>query len=227
MSIRYSQGANDDLAPLKSTPIDDDSATGFWGGAQRCFVQVALAAVLAATTLSTALAEQIQQRSGDQSDVPAGSLVKSTALDYNEFWQNQVAPVPSSLYQNLPLGEKDDLPAGSLFGEPDEDYWLNPIFALPAVGGVQPATLYQRLPYLSGIGGDQSDVPAGSLKKFTSPDEDYWQNPIFALPAVGGVAPAGLYQLLPYSSFDAGETAFPAAPLDEDLWQNPVWSAQA
>src|SRR6266699_3860595 len=113
MSVKYQQGANDDLAPLKSTPIDDDSATAFWGGAQKCFVQIALAAVLAATTLSTALAEKIQQ--GEQSDVPAGSLVN---LKVDEvYWQNSIQPVAASLYVQLPFTDLEEIPAGSLFGE--------------------------------------------------------------------------------------------------------------
>lgn len=80
MAIIYRQGANDDLAPLKSVPIDDDSATAWWGGAQKCFVAVALAAVLAATALSTDVAASVAVI-GDQSDIPAHTLVNLTVDD--------------------------------------------------------------------------------------------------------------------------------------------------
>src|SRR4051794_16726150 len=105
--------------------IDDDSAD-YWCGVSRCAAGIALAGCLLATALSTSLAETVQQRSGDQSDVPAGSLVKSTALDYGETWTNWVRPVLADFYQKLPLGDPEELPAGSLkkFTSPDEDYWL-------------------------------------------------------------------------------------------------------
>src|SRR5207244_1042345 len=116
----------------------------------------------------------------------------------------------------LPLGDPEELPAGSLFGQDDEDFWQNPVAPVAA-------TIRWPQQY---VFGDQSDVPAGALKKFTSPDEDYWLNPIFALPAVGGVTPASFYQSLPYL-FDEATQQVPSAAQDEDYWQSSVLPSQA
>ena len=205
MAIRYIQQGDDAPLPGKNTPIDDDSAIAWWGGVSRCAVGIAIAACLVVTSLSTALAQQVQQESGDQSDVPSGALVKSTALDYGELWENWVIPVAANLYQNLPLGEKDDLPAGNLFGQDDEDFWVNPVAPVPA-------SLRWPQQYTFG---DQSDVPAGKLLNFVSADEDYWENPAYPVPA-------SLFQSLPYLP-DREDFAAPTGTIaDEDYWPNPA-----
>lgn len=233
MAIKYSQGQGDDLAPLNSVGIDDDGATGWWSGAQKCFAGVAFASVLAATTLSTSLAAQIQQ--GDQSDVPAGSLVNLTVEE--SYWQNQTRPVPASFYQALPYfyDPAEIVPQPAAF-QPDEDSWQS------GVPPVQSAVFRSPIPL------DPDDIPAGSL--FGQQDEDFWRNPVAPVPASNlwpqqwafdvqesagslfgqydedfwrsGVAPVWWTNLSPQqASFDVQEPALFGQP-DEDYWRNSV-----
>lgn len=70
------------------------------------------------------------------------------------IWRNLVSPVQVTLYQSLPLGDKDEIPAGSLVivtYKPDEDLWRN------LTSPVAP-TMFVRLPM-----GDRDEIPAGSL----------------------------------------------------------------
>ena len=110
--------------------------------------------------------------------------------------------VVASIYQPLPyLPDAEELP-GSLSGQPDEDFWQNPVFSVPA-------TLFQVLPYLP----DAQDLPSGSL--YGEPEEAYWQNQV--APIAGR-----LYQVLPYAH-DAGEIfVAPFIGTDEDYWPSPV-----
>ncbi len=98
---------------------------------------------------------------------------------------------------------QDEIPAGSLYGQPDEDFWQNPVVPVPA-------SIYQRFPYLP----DPEEIPAGGL--FGQFDEDFWA---LGPPSV----PAKIYQSLPYLP-DAEE--IPAGKLfgqaDEDFWKNAV-----
>jgi hypothetical protein len=111
-----------------------------------------------------------------------------------------------------------DDPAGSLYGQPDEDFWVN------AVAPVAPS-VYQRLPYLPEL----SDEPAASLARFSTPDEDFW--PPYAGASGGGQAYIAqllqtslvLYQPLPIAAGESAEVP-PQAVFqpDEDFWFNPV-----
>jgi hypothetical protein len=257
MAIIYRQGANDDLVPLASVGIDDDSATGWWGGAQKCFVAVALATFLATAALSTDVAASVAV--GEQSDIPAGALVNVKIDDDSAtaWWagaqkcfswvhassvQSQTA-LSAQLSEYEAEGEQSDVPAGSLFGQPDEDFWQNPVAPVPA-------TLFQRLPL-----GDPEEIPAGSL--FGQPDEDFWENPVAPVVAsnlwpqpfsfdvqepAGSLfgqpdedywlqddlpqpVAASLFQRLPYAP-DPADSDFVLPPaafvLDEDFWQNPA-----
>jgi hypothetical protein len=100
-----------------------------------------------------------------------------------------------------PVLDVDDVPAATLRGQPDEDYWQNQV-------PPQAATLVVQLPL-----GDPEEIPAGVLRG--EPDEDFWVNPT---PPVA----ASLYQRLPF--LDPEE--LPAASLygqpDEDAWQPPL-----
>jgi len=69
--------------------------------------------------------------------------------------------------------------------------------------------------YRSPVLGDQEEVPAGSLLKFTSPDEDYWQNP--TAPQV-----ATMYQSLPVVFDQVDFVTNVITVVDEDYWQNAV-----
>ena len=132
---------------------------------------------------------------GDDFPVPAAA-----ALEEGEW--NAPPPVAASIYQTFPyLPDAEEIP-GSLSGQPDEDFWQNPVSPVPA-------TLFQVLPYLP----DAQDLPAGSL--YGEPLEDYWLNPVF--PVCGS-----LHQPLPYSH-DAGEIiVVPSIGTDEDFWASPV-----
>src|SRR5207237_3810892 len=106
--------------------------------------------------------------------------------------------------QRLPLGDPEEIPAGSLSGQADEDFWWNPV-------PPQAASIYQRLPL-----GDPEELPAGSL--FGKPDEDFWSNL---------VAPVAASNWWPQQfTFDVQE---PAGQLfgqyDEDFWQGQVQPA--
>jgi hypothetical protein len=97
--------------------------------------------------------------------------------------------------------------AASLHGQPDEDYWPNP---------VQPvaASLYQSLPYLFP---NEEIVPQPGTT--LAPDEDFWSNPVQPVPAT-------FYQSLPYAFADkdeipAGSLLAPSEPGSGD----GSWSA--
>jgi hypothetical protein len=119
--------------------------------------------------------------------------------------------------------DPEEVPAGSLvkFSTPDEDFWANPAQAVCRMQQVAcrtnstydlPPTTYQSSPYLP----DLNDDPAHTLAVFSTPDEDFWQNPT---PPV----PPSLKQPLPIA---AGEPAEVPAQVvfqpDEDFWVNPV-----
>ena len=197
MAIIYQQGANDDLAPLASVGFDDQS-NGWWGGTQKCFASIALAAVLAATAVSTAIASQVSSQ--DQSEVVVAQFA------HDDYWQNPSAPVAASNYQKLQFVDLDEIPAGSLYGQPDEDFWVNPVAPVPAA-------IYQRLPL-----GDPEEIPAGSLRGQL--DEDFWQNPVAPVAA-------SLYQKLPLGDVEEIPAGRLFGQYDEDLWLSGVAPLQA
>jgi hypothetical protein len=134
------------------------------------------------------------------------SIILPIAPPNEDYWQNSIAPVAARLYQRLPLGDPEEIPAGSLrLGQPDEDYWQNPV--APVV-----ARLYQRLPL-----GDPEEIPAGSLVPILpQPDEDSWQNPVAPLlAALWQRLPLGDPEEIPAGSLRLGQP-------DEDYWRNPV-----
>ena len=135
--------------------------------------------------------------------------------------------------------EQDEIPAGSLHGQPDEDFWQNPVEPVPA-------SLWQPLPLLWDAQetvppiifatpdedfwsnptspqpatvyqklplGDVEELPAGSL--YGVPEEEYWQNQAKPLHAV-------LYQRLPYLADTDELGQFVPLGIDEDFWQNQV-----
>lgn len=120
MPIIYQYQADDlPIAAAVVNPVDDDS---WWSGVQTCFASIALASLLATTSLSTAIAPTVWS----QDEIP-GSL---SGQPDEDFWQNPVAPVPNTLrlFQQWPLDVQE--PAGSLFG-PNEDFWQNPVAPVP------------------------------------------------------------------------------------------------
>jgi hypothetical protein len=219
MAVRYLQsGQADEAGFLLTGGQIDDGADSWWAGAQLCFARVALATALAATTVTAAIASDLQQ---DLEEIPAGSLKVLSTPD-EDYWQNRTPPVPASIYQQLPYARLDpeELPAGSLakFSTPDEDFWDNPLSPIATAN-------YQKLPYQP----EPEELPGGSLLKFSSPDEDYW-----GLGAGGwGLGKAPVVGPNPQSLAPSPQTLYlpdlsddPAASLrgqpDEDYWQNPV-----
>ncbi|MDP2735985.1 MAG: hypothetical protein Q8P12_07320 [bacterium] len=100
----------------------------------------------------------------------------------------------------LYLPAPDEIPGG-LSGQPDEDYWQNPVSPVPA-------SLYQPLPSLP-------DVEEPTAVLWGEPVEDYWKNPVFPVQA-------SVYQKLPL--LPDGEEPVPPLTLgtDEDYWLSPV-----
>lgn len=83
------------------------------------------------------------------------------AIFDEDLWENPVAPVQASLFLRLPLGDVEELPAGSLkLGVPDEDFYSPP-------GMQQSWGVY---------------VPPDDTVVLPAPtsvvDEVYWQNPV-------------------------------------------------
>jgi hypothetical protein len=196
MAIRYLQGSGEDFAQSVVPTLDDDD-TSWIAGASRCFAGVALAAVLSITALSTALAANIQQV--DQAEVPQ----PTTTIVDEDYWQ-QCPPFPAVaiVYRALQFLDPEEIPAGSLYGQFDEDFWNNP------VAPVAPA-LYQRLPLY-----DVEEIPAGSL--YGQFDEDFWQNPVVPVQSVLYRSPVlGDQEEVPAGSLLNGIP-------DEDFWLNPA-----
>jgi hypothetical protein len=249
MSVRLQFGTPDEAGFLAAGGQIDDGTDSWWAGAQLCFARVALATALAATTLTAAIASDLQQ---DLEEIPAGSLKVFSTPD-EDYWQNPVPsslfPVACSIYQQLPYARLDpeELPAGSLakFPSPDEDFWDNPLIPIATAN-------YVRLPHLP----DPEETPAGKLANFISPDEDLWQNPLSPIATANFLRlpylpdpeeiPAGKLYGQPDEDYWANGVALPTfcrteAPprpylpdlgddpaaslrsqLDEDYWQNPV-----
>jgi hypothetical protein len=209
-------------------PCLGDDSDNWWGGVQQCFASVALAALVATTSLSGQLASSVTQERDDYVPPPTANIVDEDYWqnrtspvaasnwiapfdqvdpDYTapiafqpdeDYWQNPVAPVPASFWLALPLGGEPD----SYTFQPDEDYWQNPVAPLPPMFG----KLY--IP-------DPDEIPAGTL--YGQPDEDYWQNPTPPVPAT--------LLRLPYlpdpEEIPAGSLLKFTSP-DEDYWQNRV-----
>ena len=148
-----------------------------------------------------------QQFSFEQNEIAPQPPVFSPDED---LWNNSVFPsVWPNLCQNQWAFDVDE-PAGSLHGQPDEDFYGPPlpwpniyIFPQQSIFDVQ--------------------EPAGHL--FGQPDEDFWSNPVSAVPAT-------VYQRLPYlpdpEEIPAGNLIVPL-PVDELYWQNqsaPVAGSQ-
>ena len=145
-------------------PFDDDSGEGFWGGNQLCGVSYALA--VAATSIILSFPQQ--------------GLASQLVTD-EDFWPQAQLPPPvqATLYQKLPIGDPEEIPAHTLKGQLDEDFW--PQFQLPPPVR---ATLYQKLPL-----GDPEEIPAKTLRGL--PEEELWQNRVWPVPAT-------IWQELPY-----------------------------
>jgi hypothetical protein len=229
MAISYLQSEADALVPVPASPVVNDESDSWWGGAQRCFAAVAIVATLAICAASTAQCQNLQQQNEEVTQVPSsgGGSWSQWPLRYQsgailvrylergsedfvgpafqpdeDYWQNPVPPLASSIYQKLPyVPDPEEVPAGQLYGQADEDFWQNPVAPVPQ-------SLYQRLPL-----GDPEEIPAGNL--YGQPDEDFWQNPVAAVAA-------SLYQRLPLGDPEELPAGRLSGQPDEDFWSNPA-----
>jgi hypothetical protein len=184
--------------PPPPLTIDDDSLC-WWGGTQRCFASVALATVIAAGTLSTALAQKIQQQTEDV--VPAAASFVAN----DDYWINP-SPTPATVnFVSRPytFDAVEIVPPAHPPFVPDEDFWP----ALLAPTGQPPAMLLSRQPFAF----DVQDLPATPSSQI---DEDYWV-PSRAFQTVG-------YQWLIIAQEQADVVSAPQVfHPDEDYWQFP------
>lgn len=116
-----------------------------------------------------------------------------------DFWVNPTAPTIGTLYQRLPIGDPEELPAADLTATVDEYFWLNPVF--PVAGSLGPI-------YLP----DPEEIPAASLT--ATVDEYLWQNP--TAPVIGT-----FLRLNPWVDDQTPQFVVLFQP-DEDFWLNPV-----
>jgi hypothetical protein len=127
---------------------NEDTSQDWWAGDRKCFVSVALATLLATTTLSTTLASAIHQRQEDvsphgnfeqdgwQPPAPWG-LSRTPALSMDadapvpqaapfllsdDAWIAS-APWPQSAPQPILSSDESVFPAAVIF-QPDEDFWI-------------------------------------------------------------------------------------------------------
>jgi len=141
-----------------------------------------------------------------------------------DFWANPTAPVAASVYQRLPLGDPEELPAGSLYGVPVEEYWQNPVPPVPASQLVLSFVDPDYAPAF--IDEDFWINPTIPVAAFVVPqpwftqdevfarlDEDYW--PQFVITALG--------QNVSLAVVDSEFVPAPVATIvDEDYWPQPV-----
>jgi len=147
---------------------------------------------------------------GSSSNVLATQLVVEILLDSPHpldegLWRNPTAPVEAKLYQRLPLGDPEEVPAGSFLVSPsvEEEYWQNPVRPVPA-------SLY-RSPCFT----DPDETP--SLFTPQVVQDEYWQNSVAPVPATE-------YERLPLGDPEEipAATLLVSDSVWEDYWQNPV-----
>jgi hypothetical protein len=160
---------------------------------------VALATVIAAGTLSTALAQKIQQQTEDV--VPAAASFVAN----DDYWINPSPPLATVNFVSRPytFDAVEIVPPAHPPFVPDEDFWP----ALLAPAGQPPATLLSRQPFAF-------DVQELVLLPSSQIDEDYWV-PSRAFQTVG-------YQWLIIAQEQADVVSAPQVfHPDEDYWQFP------
>src|SRR3972149_11247915 len=108
--IRYRYTDSD----LPRPPLYEDNSEGWWAGVRHCFVAVPLAGTLAAVVLSTSLAFGYQQQTEDI--VPQPPQIAA-----EEYLHVRTPSAPALRFLYLP--DPEELPAGALFGQPDDELW--------------------------------------------------------------------------------------------------------
>lgn len=104
----------------------------------------------------------------DPEELPAGSFISPLKPD-EDFWQNWAAPIPRSMYVQLPyMPDPEEISARTLFGQDDEDFYWNQFWGTPRP--VQGA-MYIVFPVLP----DPEELSANTF--FGRDDEDFlWSN---------------------------------------------------
>lgn len=191
-SPRYLFTSDSDQLPVAPQLNIEDDSDGWWAGIQHAFVAVPLAGALAALALSASLAFGYQQQIEDIIPAPSPEVVE------DEYWQVSTPAYPPVRLQ-LPYFHEDELPAGSLFGQPDEDFWRVETPPYPP-----PRFLY--LP-------DPEELPTGAL--FGAPAEEEW---LIYLPPY----PFRPFPLTPWvADEDFAVTPAPGLGVEEDYWLPP------
>ena len=192
MALIYIWPSDDEQLAGQAVDSHFDEDASWWAGAQKCGATVTLAAVLAITTASTALATSVF---GQREDTPQ---LLSTPLVYEEYWQNPVAPV--NWPQPAVKIDDDVHPTFVQVFTPDDGDWR------PLVAPVADSN-YIRLPFL-----DPDLLPQFSpINPITDDAESVWQ------PQIQPWDPN--WTLLFF--LDDGSTV-PIFQYDEDFWANPV-----
>lgn len=184
----------EELAPGKSTPLDDDSSN-WWAGAQRCFATAAVAAVLAGSAFAAALDRNLQQ----QTDEVGPQSVAQAVDEY--YWQNPTPPVPASLWQPLPIDfDAGEVAPGAVSTAFDDEGFGPRVISC----GAQPASILAVSCVPRAV---EDDAPQFAAPSFT-PEEDY---------RVPGAQPASILAAQMFTlplEYDAGELA--SSVVDED-----------
>lgn len=244
----------------------DDNSDHYWAGVQRCFSRVAIVTALTTSTLAAQIPANTYGLDARYND-PAGFLRGPPEEDFWRNPLATRWPSPSIPQAQNTQGDEvavqleaggqgpgwqfrspgtrvvrhqvsaGDEPAGSLFGQYDEDFWVNPVAPVPLT----------FRPLSPSIGDEQE--PAGSLFQLAPPEEDFWQNPVPTLwppprtpqaqitegdekplgAEAGGLGPGQQYRSsgtrsvqYQFSPDDFLSGAAPATLADEDGWQNPL-----
>jgi hypothetical protein len=113
---------------------DQDIPAGFLFVSKAKLSQEPVEVVTGSTSNVRSTQETVEVIAGSASNVrltqgPVEVIAASPRIVEDEYWINPVAPVPWKLYQRLPLGDPEELPAGALLVSPsvDEYYWQNPV----------------------------------------------------------------------------------------------------
>jgi hypothetical protein len=192
--IIYTYQPDEITAPPPPPLIIYDDSLWWWAGTQRCFASVALATVIAAGTLSTALAQT-------EDVVPAAASFVAN----EDCWINPSPPLATVNFVSRPytFDAAEIVPPAPPPFVPDEDFWP----ALLAPAGQPPATLLSRQPFAFDVQ-DLVLLPSSQI------DEDYWV-PSRAFQTMG-------YQWLIISQDQADIVSAPQVfHPDEDCWQFP------
>jgi hypothetical protein len=181
--IRFFNSSSEEFtAPPPTSALQEEPVDGTGGVAWRIALAASLVAISLATRASISTAQE-----------PEPSVVNSDVEEYH------LPPVVQRDGTRWTVFIDDQEPAGSLRGQPDEDFWANPAPPIPLL-------MRPPVPWIF----EQHEQAV----LFGQPDEDFWIN---------SVAPRPLTFLpLPLWAAEQNEQAVLWGQPDEDFWINPV-----